>query len=465
MSGADTEQFNTLERAVSGDFNDLQSISARFLSELLKYGTARRDLTGTDLPTSWVLGGLEATPTAGNITISPGAMMQLSDTLAPLPGPLDSNYRLSRLETPTVVALPAPGVTTVYLVEAQMVEVVTDTQSRDIYNPGTQTFTPTLVTKVTERRIVFQVVAGNSSAPAPTGGDWVPIVVVRRPPGGPAVTTADIWDVRPVCEFGTQRPNSPIKRSRKIQTSNAVANTVSISAVIDGQRGTMTVETITPVDVTSAPFLSPGTVLAGSTKFYLYLAPYFLTNAPKQVGAALLSKGVLVLSSVAPTHEGFNSGLVPLPAPWAVADANAFTAYYVGTLVRNSTNTGWVRMVADDAKVTLWEGDVGAMALSLAPIPATSAVLLSLVPVTARQVSVSCQMTGAGGSGAPNAIGLSLRPTGAAVFFQSTWVNTDDVDYRVLNCAYDGSGAIQFDCAGVPGGVASLNLLQVGWLE
>ena len=122
-----------------------------------------------------------------DVSVAAGVLLQDSATLTPVPGSLDSNYRVGINRVATIVAMPAPGGTTFYLIEGQVYELTTTTESRDILDPATGNFVPTNVPKQRERRVQFQVVAGGADAPAPSGGEWVPIAIVRRPGGGGAV--------------------------------------------------------------------------------------------------------------------------------------------------------------------------------------------------------------------------------------------------------------------------------------
>lgn len=354
MSGADAIVFNNLERALSSDLNDVQSDAARFLSELLKYQLSTRVIgIQPEAIASVVLGGLTCSPSGADVSVGAGALAQNTATLAPVPGPLDSTYRLARLDAPIIVPMPAPGLTTYYLIEAQMAEVIALSTLRDVYNPGTDTFVPTLLTKQIRRTIVTQLLVGGANAPAPTGGNWVPLAIVRRPAGGGPVVATDIDDVRPIAEGGRQRPNLPIVESGAL-TAIEVAGSSAVTMLrvaMDGFFGARSFELLagSSIDPTSAPVLSPATVLAANTWYYLYVCGWSLLQLrPRFSDVSFGREGVLVLSHVAPTNARTNAGPIALPAPYGVSLAPALTGYLVCALRRNATNNGWQAMFSDD---------------------------------------------------------------------------------------------------------------------
>ena len=209
MSGADNVDFNNLERALSSDLDNAQSIEARFLADLLAQVFATKTTTtGAGVPTNAVadrvLGGLIASVsgTANAVDVGLGALVQNSASIVPVPGTFDSSYRMAINRTLQTIAAPAPGGNTYYLLEAQMADVITSTQNRDIFNTVTGLFVPTAVTKITERQIALQFRAGTASAAPAPQADWVPLAVVFRVAGGGPVAAADIIDVRlPTCRF------------------------------------------------------------------------------------------------------------------------------------------------------------------------------------------------------------------------------------------------------------------------
>lgn len=465
MSGIDTEVFNTLERAVSGDLNDLQSIEARFLSEMARFEFSEKRVADplAETVVNVILGGLLVTPNGNDVSVSAGAMAQYSPTMLPAPGPLDSLYRLSRTSVSTTVAMPAPGATTYYLVEAQMVEVVTLSQNRDIYNPGTSTFAPALVTKQTERQIAFQVVVGGANAPAPTGGDWVPIAIVRRPGGGGPVASSDIIDVRRL--LSDRRSPAPALRRAAVDTVTPAANEIACSIEFDGAGGRRAV--VGSPDGSAAAYLSPSTVLAASTTYYAYLAPWsaFLL-APRQFGTVQY-EGVFVVSDVAPASGGTNGGALDLPPPFGVLAIPAGQAYHVATLIRNSTNTDWIeqRRVADLTLLAVQQLASVGWATGFAPPVIGANNVPLLVPADAKTVILEIEYVG--GAGAPTPVSGQIDPGGASTFVLAP-VRFDDGSGTVqrFEVPIPSTASVDVTLAGGPINAGTvMTVRQVGWRE
>lgn len=458
MSGADNEVFNTLERAVSGDVNDLQSIAARFLSEMVRYWNATKIVgSQTDSPTNVVFGGLEVAPSGADVSVSPGALGQLSAVLPPAPGPLDSPFRLAWSDASSTVVMPAPGVETFYLVEGQMTEVVSSTQLRDIWTPPAGPFAPALVTKQTRRTIATQVVAGAlGQAPAPSGGDWVPLAIVRRPAGGGPVVATDILDVRPLAEGGRPRPRLASEVDGSLSTVDGTSNVV-VRYEMDGAGGARAFGGLAPIDPTTATYLSPTTVVAASSWFYLYLAPWSaLGLSPRFTDLTVEREGVLVLSSVAPTATRRNSAALDLPAPFGVVQAQPLSAYLVGALHRNAGNTGWepTWRVARDEFGAYIAAPTPAVGL---PGAGSFAINFSgLYPTNAKSVEVQLNLE-------PNsAFTFGFATTAGSTFANALVQNTGSVRLRIPAAAFT-AGAFDIFCGIAPGPGAVAEGYVVGW--
>jgi hypothetical protein len=467
MSGNDNLLMNNLERALSADINDLQSIQARAMAEMARYGWATKRVADplAESPGPFVLGGLLVSPSLNNVAVSQGVMGQISATLSPVPGTLDSTYRLSRLSSVATVVMPSPGTTTWYLLEAQMVQSVVTSAVRDIYNPGTQTFSPSLVPKVIEQGIQFQVVAGAAGqAPAPSGGNWVPIAIVRRPGGGGPVAATDITDVRPLLAPRFSAMVNPLRRL--CRTSASVSNDVEFAFELDGPGGRRAA--VGTADLTSVSYLDPGApALAANAIRYVYLAPWS-GLAPRQNGSVAF-EGVLVVSNVAPTAGARNSAALTLPAPYGVASVATFAAYYAATLVRNSANTGWVPMTTNGNRTDFGHGTsyVAPFSDTFAP-PATgdNALTTALVaPPTARTLLYQVCWNGAAAAGL--AVNVRFQPTasttdlaGAAPAFNDASASTASFSVQAQNTSLD----LNIPTAGLNAGTSCRVRLE-GWIE
>lgn len=343
MSGNDNLLMNTLERATSGDINDLQSLQARVLAELFRQTFSRRTLgQAFSDSTRSICMGLGVTASGSDVVVGLGVLAQQSATLPPVPGALDSTYRLARLDTATTITGPTPGANTWYLLEAQMVPLVASTQVRDIYNPTTQVFVPTLVTKITLQSIAFQITPGvGANLPAPSGGDWVPLAGVEWPAGGGApLNIVDLRQLPDVVEGGL--PATATVEQQQIETVSTTAvpsNDVSIVAQTSDPRARLGGSTGV-FDATSGTVIEPGTVFVADAWYYLYLAEWSTLALAPQGAQGFAMRGVVVVSATPPTLGTPNpSAAITPPAPFAIATTNAVC---IGAVRRNSANTGWL---------------------------------------------------------------------------------------------------------------------------
>lgn len=454
MPSTDNLVENSLERLLSTDVNDLQSINERVLAELERRRNVGRVLgLPTEAIRSVVIAGLEVVPNGNDVDVQGGVLAQDSATLAPLPGTYDSSYRIARNAANLTQVMPAPGGTTFYLLEAQMVEA-TASELRDIFNTGTLTFAPALVAKVRTREIQLQLLVGGASAPAPTGGDWVPLAIIRRPGGGGAVAASDIIDVRPVTDSGRQRPGLPAVIDGLLAIGPAAANVATLRAAMDGAGGPRSYGlVIGTVDLSAAAVLSPTTVLAASTWYYLYLAPWSaLQINPRFADLNGQSEGVLVLSSVAPTTTRRNIAALDLPAPYAVAQAPALSAYCVGAVRRNAANTLFIPIQSADLRhFDFLGGTAEGITLAFLNPPAAGANAVvppaGSVPAGVRRYGINTRWNG--GNAGTSIITLDVTPPGGATVFGPRRSVDDDVAVTPVffdnEIASGGFGTTSFD--------------------
>jgi hypothetical protein len=353
MSNFDNVQINIRERPLSTDINEAQSMIQRTVADSLMRILSSRSNTAS-VPRNCALGGLEVAPSGTNVLVQPGMLVQFSTTLTPTPDPLDSDYRLGRNPEPEVVVMPSPGTTTWYVVEAQVTPVVTVSEVRDVLDPGSGAFIPTLVTKQTEYRLAFQLVAGvaGGSIPVPTGGNWVPLAAVRRVGGGPAVTAADIIPLAAQWGDGGGGVYSETDAGdHAVQCLAATFVQVTFQRPARNNGAPMYFrDAPASIDPGTATYLSPSTTLAANTWYYLYLCPWGSLLPTRFYGADITHNGLLVLSDVPPdvSADGLRrpSAPIDLPAPWDLGSAPAVSSCLcIGALLRNSGNTGFVTQV------------------------------------------------------------------------------------------------------------------------
>lgn len=365
MAGADNVVFNVRERPLSTDQNNLESMLARTIADLDKYMFAQKltqASTGAP-PLSFlrdvVLGGLICTPNGTSVDVSAGALLQDSTTISPVPTSLDSSYRIAINRSVTTVATPSPGSLFYYLLEAQMSAVTTSTESRDILDPGTGNFVPTLVPKQVERRIIFQVRIGTVAGPPIPLADWVPIAVVRRAAGGPALVQSDIVDVRPLWSEITREDPYFIGASATKRTmwttsptgDNATGTNLvqfDFEAYLQGRR--MYAKTSAAVDLTLAAFLETGLVYASDTLYFIYLARARSAYLPTGMYPSVAHRGILVVSATGPSQgSDTNSAVITTPAPFGSQTIPIGDAVCVGAILRSSFGDGFMGMVTTDA--------------------------------------------------------------------------------------------------------------------
>ncbi len=446
MSGMDNEVWNTRERPVSNDNNDAQSLIHRSVLDMLREMFVKRSFAygaaATEAPRNVVLGGLEVIPSGSDLLVSPGALTQESATLAPVPSTLDSDYRVGILRSAATVTPPAPAGNTWFLLEAQMTEVTTVSESRDILDVPTATFLPAPVPKQRERRLLFQFVTGTATdAPVPSGGNWVPIVIVFRPAGGGAVLASHLIDARTVWDAEAPKRDSittvssilAVRGSRFLRTIS-IPGTPSNAVIIEVESfntpSRLWYSRTGGADISSALFLSPGVVLAADTWYYLYLVPWQGIPIVDPRDASATGRGLLVLSDVPPVVQGVlkNSATIPLPPPFNIAPLAGGFGVVVAAIRRNSTNTGWL---------TAWS--VGNDEMRIVPVqvatatPATAArttvALGAFIPKTAKTVRVRVSDPGGFSVTAPNTtpapVLLSWLPVAGGTTFTDDYAHTE----------------------------------------
>ncbi len=479
MSGMDNEVFNTRERPVSNDQNDLQSLIHRSVVDMMREMFVKRSfvlgLAATEAPRNVVLGGLEVTPSGSDIIVAPGALMQESSTLAPVPGALDSNYRVGILRAAATVTPPSPAGNTWFLLEAQMTEVTTVSESRDILDVPTSTFLPAVVPKQRERRLLFSFVTGTTTeAPAPTGGDFVPIAMVFRPAGGGAVLAVNLQDVRTMWDAeaplrDTLALGSLLQRDRGqrfLLTTAVPGGAVSNTVLIDGEAFAAPTRLwytrSGALDVTAAFTLSPGTVLSANTWYYLYLAPWQGIPIVSVLDPFSTGRGILVLSAVTPISQALlkNSLAIPLPAPFGITDLPGAAGICVAALRRNSTNNGWVPSWSIDNN--LMRIGPGLTIGSFSPMVSPQAIdLTSIAPVTAKAAIIQIRITG---NGTPATVGqIFVAPTGINGSYRTAQFDDGGIDTFEFHVPL--AGALTFDIRYTGTGAPNIIVELTGWME
>jgi len=424
---------NARERPYSADINDAQSLIGRTFSNFMRYAHSTSFSPASALASASACYGLAMTATPGvqtYVTLSPGALMQLSQTLAPAPGALESPYRIGLSRTTMEIALPTPGSATWYLLEAQVSESTTSEQ-RDILNATTGVFESTLVTKRAEYSVTTQWLVGTvANIPIPSFGDWVMIGAVLVQPSGTVLDAMDAVDLRPLATLrsaptrqGWSRsasvpvlrtdatPQSLVNRNIRLAVDNATTNQDGAGygggldlSVSDAN------SSINPIDPTTAAVLDPATTVSASTWYYLYLCPWYDSAPLTTRQGASFSRGVLVLSATPPDAEGlFNSAVITPPQPFSNYSVPAYQAPCVGALRSNSANNGWFPMSGGNGQFVLRKSPSDMIAFLGG---GTQAIPATLVPAHAKIVHWAVDVSFSGSPGAGSQIGIYLGETG-----------------------------------------------------
>jgi hypothetical protein len=238
---------NNRERAVSDDFNRLQSFARADLENALRRLLATRagasslpfleagsytdtgaaDVAAIGAPlVGDVFDGLIVQPQNGSLSllVSPGEV-GLDDpdgqtgSSDPTPAsPDDSRYKLVAdpgVQSPGVLTLAAGAVATrIDVVECRRKTIVTEQRNTDLYNTSSGLFTPGLVNKVTDEQLEYRVRQGTPGAglPAPAQG-WLPLAVASVPSTATSNDNITFWDVRPLVK---DRINAPFEQQRAV---------------------------------------------------------------------------------------------------------------------------------------------------------------------------------------------------------------------------------------------------------
>ena len=208
--------FNFQERVVSDDWNRAQAFKAAALAELLR----RQGAATTSSVTSGgketaasavsspdrgvVISGLRFRPEIGTVNafVEPGSLLVVHPEASPHPDDspgrfindpgkqaIDTGFQLST----------APGATRIDVVECSPYTLVTESDSRDIYNPATGLFSPAPVDKVFRGALAYRIRTGTPGAGFPgTASGWLPLAVCSVPAAAATWDDVAVWDVRPL---------------------------------------------------------------------------------------------------------------------------------------------------------------------------------------------------------------------------------------------------------------------------
>jgi hypothetical protein len=216
--------FNTRERIISSDFNRLQdmvgqgraALMARRHNDAYQFhlpGYAPRVTTGGQSPmVADVYGGLFVKvddPTS--LFIDSGVVGVVDPDASP--GLDDEAYKLiddPGFQTSGVLTFLANGSGSrrIDIITADVVDLVLETDLRDIYDTSTGLFTPQNVNKVVAKRLSYGITRGTAGGGMPTIPNRIVLAVASVPNGVVNWAGVTFWDVRPLVSERMPQNNS-----------------------------------------------------------------------------------------------------------------------------------------------------------------------------------------------------------------------------------------------------------------
>jgi hypothetical protein len=385
-SGNETMVFNPLERALSTDQMRLQSFVGKYASELARSlfdtsfgsddqqagGRADQTLTQNNPATAEIVSGFMFQPAVGSgACVVQGGELFIYDPDA-APSTDDSQYKhildpgTDSTLTPGIALTPnSSGQIRIDVLECARVQPdnVIETDSRDIYNPTSQSFLAVSVPKVTQGQLTYRIRTGIGGSGFPgTEQGWLPLAVMSVPNGATTWDAVTIWDVRPMIEdrvippFNVYRTNPNYTRLDVATNSatsgqyrlNGLAEVANGARRLGGQllRGSPGTDFSTYVDLyDSANQENAYSFPAGLSYIYLCTMlglPRWARYTDYTSGARVprSPRGIIVVSAVPPLHwQGYASAAIVLPAVYGFAGASTTNATCIGAVNQTSGST------------------------------------------------------------------------------------------------------------------------------
>jgi hypothetical protein len=357
----DNVVFNNLERTVSDDANIIQSLSGRLLAETVR-GMARRFKVGgvsSEPSTFGVASGLKISTSGTNAVVGEGILaiygVASSPPLVPVPDALDSNTRIGLLTSSVSLPVPSRGVDTYWLIQARVERSDTLIESRDIFNPVTQTYTSTpSIVKRQESKAVASLKEGTTTTiPAPDTG-YVRIGAVMLTAGGGSIATNATHQLVPqfgdisteYSDTGTCNRTSFKHRSNQQINEASTGSYFHFAAEVNGYKlWAKTDNTTTDTTLRDTAFIDPNYTGSASTSemwWYVYLAApddyvpeNFYSNGTTM---DVEHRGLIISSRVRPDVHGLNNSSLGVPNPLG-GTILAGNAACVGIFRTNGTGT------------------------------------------------------------------------------------------------------------------------------
>jgi hypothetical protein len=364
-SGQKQVVYNTRERVISPDQNRAQAFADATIAEVMRAlldtqsstddldaGAVATEFASLDSPmVGEIFEGLMVTPQSGAtyVFVTAGVAFFVDPDAAAD----DSNYKFANVagvSTPGSLVIPANagGSPRIDVIECSWTSSVLETDSRDIYDPTTDTFSAQSVPKVTGGVVNYRVRSGTIGGgyPAAASG-WLILAVVSTPAGSTTVDTCTFWDVRPLINDRVFNPTKMTRAVPKItrQWGKAFFDAVSTTKLsgvfetslagrrVGGQiRPGVPLTDATFIDLSAAANQASGQVPTGAQLWFVwFLCPFGLprwaryTDGP--AGRVPRSpRGIPVVSNVAPNKDGTPSAVVALPVSTGLAGSTTSAA-------------------------------------------------------------------------------------------------------------------------------------------
>ena len=367
-SGNQKLLYNTRERALSSDNNRAQSFAGRAAAEAWRYlldASAEEDThagavevmgVGSEAGLrAAVFAGIRPRPEIGtiNLFVEPGEILIVDN---PSPSGDDSNAALINdpgVQTAGVLTLTAgAGSVRIDVIECQRIDVVTEIDNRDVFNPATGLFTPAQVNKVITSSLAYRIRTGTPGSGFPgVAVGWVPLAVCRVATAAATWDDVVVWDVRPLVSDRWNAPfNNPLSFPQKGRqnvwtdvTTNAAQRRAAgvVEAAFKGYRAGgrlgLTSEAVGYFDYAAAANYARNFVAGWTANRHWYVYAVFPYGLPRWVrysdpgsGARkpVGQRGILAVTNVPPAFNGLPqpTGIgVNTPTATGLQDPNTAT--------------------------------------------------------------------------------------------------------------------------------------------
>lgn len=227
---------NTRERALSTDLNRTESFMTYDSHEFSRH-LVNREIGGDFYNFPGMQAPYTALPPSSDFLIPhdclSGLMVRPDNATGLLIDPGEAAFFVPAFANATAddskyVYVSSPGITSIGdlpfttnagpgirwdIVECQPTEVLTESQSRDIYNPANGQFTSSLVEKVRRGSLTFRIRSGTAGGGIPNPDSaWMPLAAVHVRTDATGFNNCDVYDIRPLvnerCAWSPAHPKS-----------------------------------------------------------------------------------------------------------------------------------------------------------------------------------------------------------------------------------------------------------------